>query len=83
MRVVLESLHELLDVLVQHRVEGDLANPGLELRLGRQFAEQDQVGGFEEVALFGELLDGVAAIEQDALVAVDEGNGAAAVRRAS
>ena len=73
-RVVLEALHELLDVLVQHRVERDLARPRLLLRRGRQLAEQDQVRGLEEVALLGELLDRIAAVEQDALVAVDVGD---------
>jgi hypothetical protein len=80
-RVVLEALHELLDVLVQHRMEGDLAVPRLLLRSGRQLAEQDQVGGFEEVAFLGQLLDRVAPVEQDPLVAVDIGNRAATVRR--
>ena len=42
------------------------------LRLGRQLAEQDQVGRLEEVAVLGQLLDRVAAVEQDALVAVDD-----------
>ena len=46
-RVVLESLHQLLDVLVEHRVEGDLLRPLLELRVARQLAEDDQVGRFE------------------------------------
>ena len=46
-----------------------------------QLAEQDQVGGLEEVAVLGQLLDRVAAIEQDALVAVDVGDPALARRR--
>ncbi len=33
-----------------------------------------QIGHFQEVALFGQLFDRVAAIQQLALVAVDEGN---------
>ena len=47
---------------------------------GGQLAEQDQVGRLEVVALLGQLLDGVAAVVQDALVAVDVGDGAPAVR---
>ena len=46
---------------------------GLLLRV-RQFAVLQQVGHFEEVALFGQLLDRIAAIQQFALVAVDEGH---------
>ena len=79
-RVVAEALHELLDVLVEHRVERDLLRPVLQLRGRRQLAEENQVGRFEVVAFFGQLLDRIAAIEQDALVAVDVGDRAAAVR---
>jgi hypothetical protein len=76
-----EALHERLDVLVQHRVQGDFARPGLELQGGRQLAEDDEVGRLQVVAVFGELLDRIAPIEQDAFVAVDVSDGAAAVRR--
>jgi hypothetical protein len=44
------------------------------LRLGRQLAIEQEVTGFEEVAVFGELLDRVAAVFQDAGVAVDVGD---------
>ena len=54
--------------------------PGLQLVVCRQLAEQNQVGRLEVVAVLGELLDRIAAIEQDALVAVDVGDGAPAVR---
>ena len=79
--VVLEPLHQLLDVLVQHRVERDLLGPVLLLLRGGKLAKQNQVGRLEEVALLRELLNRVAAIQQDALVAVDVGDRAAAVRR--
>jgi hypothetical protein len=39
-----------------------------------QFAVLQQIGDFEEVAVLGQLLDGVAAIQQLALVTVDEGD---------
>ena len=81
MGVVLEPLHQLLDVLVQQRVLRDGVGPALQLLLGRQLAEQNQIGDFEIVAVLGQLLDGVAAILQDAFVAVDVGDGAAARRR--
>jgi hypothetical protein len=77
-RVVLETLHQLLDVLVEHRMEGDLAGPVVELAGRRQLAEEDEVRGLEERAVLGQLLDWVAAVEQDALVAVDVGDAAAA-----
>ncbi len=77
-RVVAEPLHELLDVLVHERVVGDLVHPGVVLRLGRQGAVHQEVGDLEEVGLLGQLLDGVAAVLEDPLLAVDEGDGAAA-----
>jgi len=44
------------------------------LARGGEVAVEKEVAGFEEVAVLGELLDGVAAVEKDALVAVDVGN---------
>ena len=55
--------------------------PVLQLLFGRQLPEDDQIRGLEIVAVFGELLDRVAAIPEDAFVAVDVGDGAAAGRR--
>ena len=52
----------------------------VELRPVRQLAIQDQVGDLEERAVLGQLLDRVAAMQQDALVAVDVGDLGAAAR---
>jgi hypothetical protein len=79
-RVVLKSFHQLGDVRVEHGVERDVTRPLLLLRLGRELAKENEKGRFEEVAVLGQLLDRVAAIEQDSLVAVDEGDPAAARR---
>ena len=79
-RVVLEALHQLLDVLVQHGVKRDLARPRLHLGRRRQLPEKDQIRRFEIIAFFRELFNGISAVEQDAVVAVDVGDGAAAVR---
>jgi hypothetical protein len=46
----------------------------------RQLAEEEQIRDLEVVRALGELLDRVAAIFEDALVAVDEGDRAAARR---
>ena len=74
MRVAAEALEEAAHLLVDHRVMVHaIVEVGL-LRLGRQFAVEQQVAGLEEVAVLGELLDRVAAIEQDAFVAVDIGD---------
>ena len=45
--VVAESLDELLDVLVDEGVVGDVVGPGVELGLRRQLAEDEQVGDLE------------------------------------
>ncbi len=52
MGVVAEALHELLDVLVHHRVNLDVVLPHLEVLAVGQFALDDQVGGFQVVAAF-------------------------------
>src|SRR6185295_3204715 len=70
--------HELLDVLVHHRVVRDAVDPGLLLGPGRQLALQEQVGRLQERALLRELLDRVAAVVEDALVPVDERDAALA-----
>ena len=48
--------------------------------LVRQFAVQQQIADFQEVGMLGQLVDRIAAIEQNALVAVDEGDVALAAR---
>ena len=76
--VVPEALHEGLHVLVQERVVGDLVHPRVVLVLGRQLAVDEQVGDLEEVRLLRQLLDRVAAVLEDPLLAVDEGHRALA-----
>ena len=74
MRVAAEALEEPRHLLVHHGVARDaIVEIGL-LRGGRQLAVEQQVAGLEEVAVLGELLDRIAAIEQHALVAVDIGD---------
>ena len=73
--VVVEALEEALaHVLVDERVVGDLVAPRLELRRGRQLAVEEQVGDLEVGRLLGQLLDRVAAVAQDAGVAVEVGD---------
>ena len=54
----------------------DLVAELVELLLGRQLAVDQEVRGLEErrVLAVGELLDVVAAVAEDAFVAVDEGD---------
>ena len=49
-------------------------------RVGRQLAVEQQIADREEVGVLGKLVDRIAAIEQLALVAVDVGDRALAVR---
>ena len=70
--VVVEPVHEALaHVLVDERVVGDVVGPLLELRLVGQLAVEDEVGDLEVRRVLGELLDRVAAVAQDAGVAVE------------
>src|SRR5207302_8582010 len=64
-------------VLVDVGVVGDLVGPRL-IPLGRrQVAVEQQVGHLEVGRLLGQLLDGVAAVLEDAGIAVDVGDGTA------
>ena len=63
---------------MDERVVGDAEHPLVELSLGRQLAVQQEVGDLEERRVLGQLLDGVAAVLEDAVIAVDVGDGATA-----
>ena len=66
-----EALQEAAHLLVDHRV---VCHTPVKVSLlcgCGQFAEQQQIAGLEEVAVFGELLDRIAAMQQDAFVAID------------
>ncbi len=59
-------------VLVDELVLAEQAAEVRELGGRRQLAEDQQVGRLDEARPLGELLDGIAAVAQDALLAVDE-----------
>src|SRR5262245_52061227 len=82
MGVASKALIEPAHLLVHHGVMGDtIVEVGLLGGSGKLAVEQE-VAGLEKVAVLGQLLDRVSAIEQDALVAVDIGDlGLAASRR--
>ena len=81
MGVVMKPVEEFLDALVNERMVRDVIGPILELRARGQFAVQDQISGFEVGAALGQFLDGIAAVAQDAGVAVNKGDFASAQRR--
>jgi hypothetical protein len=76
--VVMEAVVHVAQRLVEHRVPADRPREAGELRRGRQVAVQQQVGHLEVAAVLGELLDRVAAVEQDAGIAIDVGDAALA-----
>ena len=73
-RVVVESLHELLGVLMDHCVVRYVVHPFIQLPCCWKLPVQDQVGYLEIGAFLRELLDWIAAISQDPFVAIDEGD---------
>ena len=72
MGVVVEALHEGVELLVHHRVIRDVAIEVVELGLGREVTVEQQVGHFEKRGLLGQLFDRVPAVAQNALAAIDE-----------
>jgi len=72
--IAAETVEEGLQLLMNHGVVLDGADELGLFFLARQFAIEQQVAGFQVVRLLGELLDGVAAVQQDALIAVDIGD---------
>ena len=74
MRGVREALEELPHALVHAGARGDAPAEFGQLLRGRQFAVDDQIRRLEEDRFTGEVLDAVAAVTQDPLFAVDEGD---------
>ena len=74
MGVAAETLEETGHLLVNHGVKDHTpVEIGL-LRLGGKLAVKQEIAGFQEVAVFGELLDRIAAVFQDSRIAVDIGD---------
>ena len=77
-RVTTEAAIEGRKLLMQHGVPADRVDERFEFILLRKLAVQKQIGNFHEGRLLGELVDRVAAMEEDALFAVDIGDRALA-----
>ncbi|MPM32091.1 hypothetical protein SDC9_78650 [bioreactor metagenome] len=73
-RLAREATEQVAHPLVQEHVVDQLVLELLHLLLGGQLAVEDQPHHLDEGALLRELLDRVAAVPQDALFAVDEGD---------
>ena len=74
MRVTAEATVEELQLLVNHGVVFNGADERFFLLSSRQLAEQKQVAHFQIVRLVGQLLDGVAAVQQLPFITVDIGD---------
>ncbi|MNH94192.1 hypothetical protein D3C73_468080 [compost metagenome] len=72
--VATEAVEEGLQLLVNHGVVLHGADELGLLFCGRQFAVEQQIAGFQVVRLFSQLFDRVAAVQQNAVVAVDIGD---------
>ena len=72
-RIAPEPAEEILHLFMQHRMHRHAMLEILQLRGSRQVAIQKQVADFQEMRLLCQLVDGKAAVQQHALVAVDEG----------
>ena len=80
MRVVLETVEEPQQRFVDHRVVLNRVRELRELLARRQLAVDKEIRDLEEVALFRELLDRHAAMQEHTFVAIDEGDLALARR---
>src|SRR5688572_24891989 len=78
MRVVAEALEKLPEVLVHVSMKGDLVHEPVVFLLVRQLAVAKQPGDLEERRILRQLLDGIAAVAEYSLVAIDVGDGTAA-----
>ena len=83
MRIAAETREKARHLLVDHGVARDAVVEIVLLRLRRQFAVEQQIADFQEIAVLGQLVDRIAAVQQDAFVAVDEGDLGLAGRRRS
>src|SRR5215472_5713722 len=74
MGVTPETIEEPVHLLVNHGVARNAIVEVGFLRSGRQLAVEEQVASLEEISVLRELVDRVAAVQEHALVAVNEGD---------
>ena len=74
MGVAAEAAVEGRQLLVEHGVAGDGVGEALKLFLFRKLAVDEQIGDLGKGRMVGELVDRIAAMKEDALVAVDIGD---------
>ena len=72
--VTTETIEEGFQLVVNHGVVLDGAVELLLLFCGGQFALEQQITGFKEIRLFRQLLNRVAPMQENAFVAINEGD---------
>ena len=77
-RVMAEARHESFEVLMYRHVADDFVFPTVQHLSRRQLAMENQPTGFQRSRMLRQLLDGIAAIAQNSLVAIDISDAAAA-----
>jgi hypothetical protein len=71
MGIVMEPVDKFFNVFVNNRMKRNIVCPVRQLRRGRKLAVKDEISGFQIIAFFRDLLDGIAAVTQNTLVAID------------
>src|SRR5579871_6433331 len=74
MRIAAEAREKACQLFMHHGVTGNGMGELFHLRLGGQFAVEQQIAGLQEAGMFGEVGNGIAAILEHTLVAIDEGD---------
>ena len=80
-RIAAETVEETVHLLVQHGVAGNRRFKLFELCGTGQLAIQQQKAGLDKAAFIGQLLDGIAAVQQYAFFAINVGDGRFTTRR--
>ena len=81
MGVTTEAIIECLQLVMHHGVERDSPFEIDKFLLAGKLSIEQQIGDFHEAGLFGELLDRIAAMEQDTLAAINIGQAGFATGR--
>ena len=74
MCVTPEAPEYIRELVMHHRVVGDLVSKNLLLLAIRQFTVEKEMGHFNEIAMLCQLLYGLTAVVEQAFVAIDIGN---------
>ena len=83
MSIVMKAVEETKKALIDQRMVNNFVLELPKLRSRWQIPVEDEVGHFQEVASFGQLLHRVSTVQKNPLVTIDIGDGARARGRGS